>query len=241
MKYNKINIFLPTYHRVSNGKLPRFLTSCIVNVSRMDNVCITFLLNKNDYETIDYLNNVRVPLESEMLFTNMSKPHLGKFYNYIYNNTRFKDAGTLVSMVGDDMEWRTAGYDKKILNAINRVNGYGLVYCNDDFVQGDKLCVNLFTTRKFVELTGKPFMCEMFAAYYIDTVWMEVGEKTNTLIYLDDVILKHHHYTANPKRADKTSIRLKKEMVGFKKGHSLVNKYVNTVIKNINSKGVLHA
>ena len=144
-------------------------------------------------------------------------------------------------MVGDDMEWRTSGYDLKILSAINRVNGYGLVYCNDDFVQGGKLCVNLFTTRKFVEITGKPFMCELFAAYYIDTVWMEVAKKTKTAIYLGDVILKHHHYTANPKRADQTSIRLKKEMIDFRKGYQLVNKYVNTIVKNIKSKGVLHA
>lgn len=241
MKYNKINIFLPTYHRVNNGKLPRFIWSCITNVSTLKNVCITFLVNKDDKETIEFLRNVTVPFENEILYINMKKPHLGKMYNYIYNNTKFKEPGTIVSMIGDDMEWKTSGYDLKIINAINKVNGYGMVYCNDDFVQGHKLCVNLFTTRKMVELTGKPFMCELFAAYYIDTVWMEVAKKTKTAIYLKDVILKHHHFTANPKKADNTSRRLKREMVNFKKGYSLVKKYVNEIVKNIKSKGVLHA
>jgi len=241
VKYNKINLFLPTYHRVNNGKLPRFIMSCIANVSKLSNVCMTFLINKDDYETIDFLKNVTIPFENEKLYANISKPHLGKMYNHIYNNTKFKNSGTIVSMVSDDMEWKTTGYDLQIINAINRANGYGLVYCNDDFVQGKKLCVNLFTTRKMVEITGKPFMCELFAAYYIDTVWMEVAKKTKTAIYLENVILKHHHYTANTKKADETSIRLKKEMVNFKKGYSLVNKYVNSIVKNINLKGVLHA
>jgi len=233
MKYDRINLFLPTYKRVGNGKLPRLLNSCINLLSRAENLCITFLVNVDDTETREYLDKLVVPVLWEVLYTERKTPHLGKMYNQIYEQTRFKDGGTLVSMVGDDMEWQTSGYDLAILNAINRVGGMGLVYCNDAFVQGSKMCVNLFTTRKYVEATKHPFMCELFAAYFIDTVWMKVARKTKTAIYLKDVILKHRHHSANPKHTDITSQRLKKEQVSFGQGYKMVDQYVSGIVKEL--------
>lgn len=236
MKYKKINLFLPTYKRVENGKLPRFLNSCINKVSMGENICITFLVNVDDKETRNYLSTLVIPVLWEVLYVERKTPHLGKMYNQIYEQTRFKDSETLVSMVGDDMEWETSGYDLAILNAINKVNGMGLVYCNDAYVQGSKLCVNLFTSRKFVETTKHPFMCELFAAYFIDTVWMKVARKTKTAIYLKDVILKHHHCSKNPKNADITSQRLKKEQFSFTKGYKMVDEYIAGIVKELNRK-----
>ncbi len=108
----------------------------------------------------------------------------------------FKDGGTIVSMVADDMEWRTSGFDLAILDMINKIKGIGIVYCNDDYIQGKKLCVNLFTTRKYIEATRHPFMCEKFQSYFIDTVHMRIASKIKKAYYLKDVILKHHHYSA---------------------------------------------
>ena len=168
-----------------------------------------------------------------MLIWKYQSPHLGKMYNQIYEQTKFKDA--IVSMVGDDMEWRTSGYDLAILNAINRKNGFAFVYCNDKF-QGNKLCVNLFTTRKLVELTKMPFMCELFSAYFIDTVWMRVADKTKIAVYLKDIILQHHHASFNKKNKDETSRRLQRERMSFSKGHKKVNLYADKIIKHLRNK-----
>ena len=235
MKYNRINHFLPTYHRVDNGKLPRYLRSCINLMGRAENNCITFLVNVNDRESIDYISHLTIPVQWQILYTNnINEPYLGKMYNQIYEQTRFKDGGTIVSMVADDMEWRTSGFDLAILDMINKIKGIGIVYCNDDYIQGKKLCVNLFTTRKYIEATRHPFMCEKFQSYFIDTVHMRIASKIKKAYYLKDVILKHHHYSADPMKADITSQRLKKVQKSFGKGYKEVDVYVNQIVKNLN-------
>ena len=236
MRYNKINLMLPTYKRVSNGKLPRFINSVLKYKSNLNNICFTFLVNEFDEETLSFVNTFRKNnniYQSHTLIENSNTPHLGKFYNQIYKETIFKEPGTVVSMVGDDMEFKTSGYDLAILNVINKHNGNVIVYCNDDYVQGKKLCVNLFTTRKLIESTKHPFMCELFAAYYIDTVWMKVGQKMNLLHYLNNVIIKHHHMSSNKKLIDETAQRLQKVKIPFGKGYKEVDKYVNSIIKNL--------
>ena len=231
--YNRINLFLPTYRRVTNGKLKRFLVSAIGKVNCKDNICITFLIDNDDKESKDYLENTELPIKCQILTRKASAPHLGKMYNQLYEETMFKEEGTIISMVGDDMEFLTSGYDLAILNELNKCNGLGIVYCNDDYIQKHKLCVNLFTTRKFVELTKKPFMCNAFPAYFIDTVWTRVGQKTKTLHYLPNVKIKHHHYTKNPRNQDITSRRLQSVKPGFRKGYSIVDKYVKEIVKNL--------
>ena len=235
MKYDKINLMVPTYKRVKNGKLPRFIESVFKHTSDIDNICFSFLVNYEDDETLNYLNNFKNsgPYMIQILQESERSPHLGKFYNHLYDNSRYDKPKIIVSMVGDDMEFLTSGYDLAILNAINKCNGMGIVYCNDDFVQGKKLCVNLFTTRKLVEATRFPFMCEKFQAYYIDTVWMEVGKRLNLLHYLDHVKIKHHHMSAKKSNVDETAQRLQKVKLNFSKGLKEVKQYIKPIIKNL--------
>ena len=53
-------------------------------------------------------------------------------------------------MLGDDMVWQTKEFDRTILDEMNKTNGYKIIYCDDDYVQHENLCVNFFTTRKLV-------------------------------------------------------------------------------------------
>jgi hypothetical protein len=62
---------------------------------------------------------------------------------------------------------------------------------------------------------------------------MRVASKTNTAIYLKNVILKHHHYTKNPKNQDMTSRRLQQVKPNFAIGHKQVIKYSDKIIKNL--------
>jgi len=235
MIYNKINLFLPTYKRVKNQKLIRFINSAVNCADKIENIHLTFLVNFNDTETLEYLNKQKDFSYEILLWEEINKPSLGKMYNFIYENTKHKE-GYIISMLGDDMEFQTRGYDNAIIDVINKRNGYCLVYCNDGF-QKNKLCVNLFTTRKLVELTQFPFMYEKFDAYFIDTVWMIVSKKLKIDVYLNNIIIKHHHVSLDLKTIDETYARLKKERLNFKQGYNLVNKYSQKVIKNL--KGVV--
>jgi hypothetical protein len=229
MIYNKINIFLPTKGRVQNGKLNRFLLSAKNKCDDYRSICITFLLDKEDRETINFIYSLELKIEFSVLYYPKNEVHLGKFYNYIYNNTIFSEPETVVTMVGDDMEFITQGYDTKVLKEINKHDGNAVVYCNDRN-QGRKLCANIFTTREVVEWTRHPFMCEAFGAYFIDTVWMRVAEKLKILYYLEDVLIIHHHYTKEGSK-DQTSVGLDKVKLPFNFGLKKVDSYVKEVIR----------
>jgi hypothetical protein len=192
----------------------------------------TFLVNPEDNETIDYMNREDFIAPATVLYWKHPKPHLGKMYNMIYEFTPWKDDNILVTMTGDDQEVLTKNFDLKIFEAINKINGNGFVYCNDT-IQGKRLCTHLFTTRKFVSMTKAPFMCELFPAYFIDTAWYRLGQTTGTAVYLDTVIIKHHHYTKNTQSIDGTSQRLRVLQPSFKDGYAKVNNYIKPLIVNV--------
>lgn len=231
MKYDRINHFLPTYQRVKSGKLPRYIESVIVNMKNSNYNCISFLVNKSDSETLDYLEGLKISVESEILFwTQEREPNLSAMYNFIFDHTSFNDPTTLVSMVGDDMRWETKNFDQEILNVINRYGGKRLVFCNDGFKQGEKLCVNLFTSRQYVENTKHPFMCEKFKSYFIDTVWNKFSYQTKTRSYLKNVILRHYHCSDPGVGNDITAQRLRAVQMDFSKGYKEVDLYVQKMI-----------
>jgi len=240
MKYDTINMLLPTRQRVKNGKLPRFVKSCEACASDPRHVVITFLVDPGDDETVEYLASLKTPLRFQVLpaADGGGKPHLARMYNQLYEETRFREPGTLVSMVGDDMEWQTSGYDLAILNMTNKHSGMAVVYCDDGYIQHDKLMVNLFTTRKVVELTQRPFMCPEFPAYFMDTLWTQVAKRTGIAYYLKDVVLKHWHMSRNPKAIDETARRLRVQRPNYPAGYKIVKREADKIVKVLKRKGV---
>lgn len=191
--YNRINLMLPTYKRVANGKLPKFISSACEMCDDPRQIVFTFLVNEDDNETLDYLKSLITPCSFQFLITPIiDKPHLGRYFNQIYNETRFNDEWTLASMVGDDMVFLTRGYDTQILSAANRTNGVGIIYCDDDHAQHEKLCVNMFVSRKYVSGTGLPFMPD-FRGDCLDNYWMEIGRAYGGCHYFNNVKIKHEH------------------------------------------------
>ena len=211
MKYDKICLMVPTFKRVKNGKLPRFVESALQNVSTYKRIYFCFCINKKDEETVNYIDRLKneTLAEIDVVYENLLQPNLSYYFNKIYDETKFNDPGTLVSMLGDDMIFQTQDYDIEILKMINNHDGIGLVWCNDDYIAKSALCVNFFTTRKYVEGTEKPFMCPLFHADMMDVVWMICQKMTDTGHYLEDVVIKHDHGTAHgPEKWDENFCRL---------------------------------
>ena len=194
--YDRINIFCPTYKRIINGRFIKMLTSAMLTAADPKQVCFTFLINDDDQESHNFFKTQEI-IPSEFLYhaivTNIFPPSLSKFYNTMYEKTNFQEPGTLVSMIGDDMVFKTKGWDDAILRKANEMDGVCGIYCDDDYCQHGNLCVNLFTTRKLIEATGKKFMCEMFPVDFIDTLWMKFLQRIRRAYYLDWVKIKHEH------------------------------------------------
>ena len=241
--YTRINLMLPTRQRVKNEKLPTYLNSALNTMSSNDNVVFTFLIDEDDDQSNIYLTDFckNYGLDKTQIIVNSSKtPHLGHFYNRLYDETKFQDEKTLVSMTGDDMEFITPNWDQEILASANRSKGLGIIYCNDNFVQRRRLCVNLFVTRTLVELTGKPFVCPWFAGDYLDDVWMAVGEAIGRLIYRGDIIIQHNHVDNDSPdiEVDQTYKRLRQEVSVTRHFSNKINMYAGRIYANLLKAGI---
>lgn len=197
MQYTRINLMIPTFKRVASGMLPDCIRSFVNLASKLDNVVLTFLVNERDPETVAFFGPiVRWAVPVDVIYVGYDKPHIGWFYNTLYERTKFQDEDTLVTLIGDDMVCQTQDWDLRILEAANDMDGMGIVHCRDG-IQNGQIGVNLFTTRKWVRATGGVFM-EDFPADFIDVIYTEVARRTGHETYLDSVYLEHRHSSLKP-------------------------------------------
>ena len=239
VEYNRICVMCPTYGR-AGGKLNTFIRSALE--TRHGDICFSFVVNKSDTESVrvihDLFDHPDAPIVPyEILEENTDKPHLAKYFNQAYRETKFNEPGTLVSMFGDDMEFRTPGWDRMMVDKMNDVGGFGIVYGDDDYCQHDKLCVYFVTSRAFVESTGKPFMCEEFAVDWIDNVWMVVAKGLNAAWYLPGLHVFHNHAT-RPGKMDATWERSRAMAAESNSRCSLVDGYAAEIRNNVKASVV---
>jgi hypothetical protein len=240
MVWDKICIMLPTYGR-SDTLLPKFLSSCIQTAGNLKNIRFAFCVNGNDTETIRYIktHNIYGTGVCKIVLENLPTPNLAKYFNMLYEASASFGSDCLVSQLGDDMVFNTPGWDIKLLEAVNNYDGIGIFWMNDDYIAHERCAVNLFLTRKMVEATEKPFMCEEFAADFIDYIWTRIGKLTRTSHYFPDIIIKHNHNTSKPKEKwDATFQRLAVIQNEAKKlGKTRANEIANEISAILIKKG----
>jgi len=242
--FDRICLMVPTYKR-SDRLLPRFIDSALARAADPRRLRFSFCVNAADSATGAYLRTRDWPVGQgwEVLLEDSRSPDLSRFFNFLYEESQFCNRGTLVSMLGDDMVFETQNYDERILEAANRTRGKAIIYCNDAYRAGSRICVNLFTSRDLVDATGKPFMCPLFRADMIDLVWTYVGTLTRTLLYLPETIIKHDHSTAYPEaRWDEAYQRLHPLQQSYKnrESHALAFGYATVVARNLVAAGIGH-
>jgi hypothetical protein len=234
--YNKIALMVPTLCR-SETYLPKFINSAI-EMSSPSITSFVFCVNKNDDQTISFLKRKHFgDFKCDVVFEDLPTPNLAKYFNMMYDSTKL-DENKVVSMLGDDMEFRTPGWDQKIIDIINTYDGIGVFWCNDDYIAGERCPVNMFVTRKMVEATERPFMSEAYAADMIDYIWGKVGKYTGTSHYLPDVHIWHNHSTHLP--ADKrdvtfqrlSKIQIEAHKIGKQRAREIAHEIAVILISN---------
>jgi len=241
MIYDSICIMLPTYGR-SNTLLPKFITSCTATADILSNLKFAFCVNEKDYDTYNYLKSLPWPKKENVLIVQefTKEPNLAVYFNILYHETKKFGERCLVSMLGDDMEFLTQGWDSHILNIVNRYKGVGVFWCNDDYIAKEKMCVNAFWSRMFIDATEYPFMAEVFRGDMIDYVWRKIAKYTKTAHYLPNVIIKHNHNTSKPQNQwDSTFNRLRPaQQQGHKVGKGEAKKIAHLMADNLIKKGL---
>jgi hypothetical protein len=98
-----------------------------------------------------------------------------------------------VSYLGDDIAFGTVGWDKRMIDAIQGLGGTGIAYANDLY-RGVGFTIHIVASMNIVRALG--YLCVPTMKHlYVDDVWKLWGDGIGKLVYLDDVIIEHKHWS----------------------------------------------
>jgi hypothetical protein len=228
----KIGIHVPTRERM-NRRLT-LLTSIITSVKNINNVNIYFGVDEDDptrsliykvAEAIPCLKIIDIKNEGKFL-------GLGKMWNICVKESDEE----IISMIGDDMVFKTEGWDEMILEEFSKnklpADKIKAVHCNDD-CHGEKLAVNLFCHRQFFDIMGQ-FMREEFKINWVDQWLHQLFNTFGRLKYRGDIMIEHRHWVLGKDKRDRTADRMAVadvNKISDKLWHDLVNERISDVKK----------
>jgi hypothetical protein len=227
----KIAILVPSRERM-NRRLT-LLTSIITTVSDINNVNIYFGVDRDDptrdliYKVANAIPCVKIiDIDNDGEFIG-----LGKMWNICTENSTEE----IISMIGDDMVFRTPNWDLDIIKEFTEncpADKIKAIHCNDD-CHGAKLAVNLFCHRKYAEVLGR-FMREEFKINWVDQWLHQVFNAFGRLKYRGDIMIEHRHWVLGKDKRDKTAERMAVadvNKISDKLWHDLVDERINDVEK----------
>lgn len=200
----KIAILVPSRERMNNRLT--LISSIVTTVKDINNVKIylgvdeddpTLPLAKKLENAFPFLSIIEIKNEGKFL-------GLGKLWNILANNSNEE----IISMIGDDMAFRTQNWDEQILQefASMPTDQIKAVHCNDD-MHKSKLAVNLFCHRKYMEVMGG-FMREEFRINWVDQWLHQVFNSVGRLTYRGDIMIEHRHWALGKSNRDNTVKRM---------------------------------
>ena len=224
----KIAILVPTRERMNNRLT--LLFSILTTVSDINNVNIYYGVDKDD-PTLETIKKVAkgipslkiIEIENEGKFLG-----LGKLWNILVEES----TDDIISMIGDDMVFKTKDWDLEILNEFKKMPSDNIkaVHCNDD-CHGAKLAVNLFCHRKYAEVLGV-FMREEFKINWVDQWLHQLFSAFDRLVYRNDIMIEHRHWVLGKNVHDDTAKRMAVadvNKISDQLWHSLVDERVKDV------------
>jgi hypothetical protein len=128
---------------------------------------------------------------------------LSEMWNKCWENAK----GTIYGHMGDDILFRTKGWDTEIVNAINSFpNKIGLVWGDDlnDESQRNEFCTHGFIHKNWTDVTGR-FVPPYFSSDYNDTWFNDVSKGIGKQRYLHHVKTEHMHFSLGKSEMDQNT------------------------------------
>lgn len=203
-KQPKIAILVPSRERMNNRLT--LITSIITTVKDINNIVLYLGVDKDD-PTLQLANKISdaIPFVKIIEIDNKGEfIGLGKMWNIL------AEASTedIISMIGDDMVFKTRDWDEKIIEEFTSgpEDKIKAVHCNDD-CHGEKLAVNIFCHRRYHEVMNG-FMREEFKINWIDQWLHQLFSAFNRLKYRGDIMIEHRHWVLGKNTRDRTAERM---------------------------------
>jgi len=202
----KIGILVPSRERL-NLKLT-LISSIITTVDDINNIVLYFGIDDDDptKEIVEKITNAIpfvkiIPIHNEGKFIGINK---------IWNILAKHCSEEIFGYIGDDMIFRTNGWDTKILAEFTSANlpsdQIKLVHCNDGY-HGAKLSVNAFVHRKYYDLMG--YFCRPEFLINWSDQWMYQSFKAfDRVCYIQEILIQHNHWVFGNRPKDAVATRM---------------------------------
>ena len=114
-----------------------------------------------------------------------------------------------LGFIGDDHRFRTKGWDRYMLEALEAKGG-GLAYGNDLFWAKGEIPTQIFMSASIVGALGWMGL-PTCTHLYIDNAWRKIGEELQCLYYMPDIVIEHMHPAAGKGGWDEGHLRVNTE------------------------------
>lgn len=195
----KISLLLPTRERPEN--LARLYESAFDTADRPGKIEVVCYIDEDDnsYDSMNFYNLTKIRGSRE----HDGITNLSVMWNKCWENA----TGDIFMHCGDDIVFRTQGWDTAVTEAINaRPGKIAFVWCNDVSPESQR---NEFGTHGFVhknwtDITGR-FVPPYFASDYNDTWFNDVAKALGVNTYLHHHITEHCHYSLGKAEIDQNT------------------------------------
>lgn len=191
----KISLLLPTRERPEQFK--RFYHSAMDTADKPGRIEVAIYVDDDDnsYDGIDFYNLKKVRGERIVL-------------SEMWNKCWDVATGDIFGHMGDDIVFRTEGWDSAIEEAINaRPGKICFVWCNDVSPESQR---NEFGTHGFVHRNWtniiQRFVPPYYASDYNDTHFNDVARALGVGTYLHNHITEHMHYSLGKAEKDQNTL-----------------------------------
>jgi hypothetical protein len=195
----RISLLLPTRQRPEN--FTRMYESAFGTADHPELLEVVCYIDEDDnsYDSIDFYNLTKVRGSRE--YDGIA--NLSIMWNKCWENA----TGDIFMHCGDDIVFRTQGWDTAVREAINaRPGKICFAWCNDVSPESNRneFGTHGFVHRNWTDVVGR-FVPPYFASDYNDTWFNDVARALGVTTYLDNYLTEHMHYSLGKSEIDQNT------------------------------------
>jgi hypothetical protein len=190
----KISLLVPTRQRREN--FIRFYESALETATNPKNIEVVGYVDEDD----DSYDRLELP---QLTLVHGPRVVLSEAWNKCWDNA----TGEIFGHMGDDIVFRTKGWDVDVTEAIKARPGYiAFVWCNDVSPESQRheFGTHGFVHKNWTNITNR-FVPPYFASDYNDTWFNDVARILNVTTYIHHQITEHMHYSLGKSEIDQNT------------------------------------
>ncbi len=195
------SILLPTRRRPS--LVYKLFESIVKTTHDIQSVEIVLYMDADDTAS----HNIDMPALKIVKIIKPPGNSMGMMFKECYK----KSSGRYIILMNDDVVFSSVGWDKAVVNAFSKFSDDIVFVYGNDLDQGERSPTIPILSRKACELMGgicpEGYLNLHIESHLLDTFKQLKRFGHDRIVYLNDVIFEHLHYTVGKSKHDNTYIK----------------------------------